>query len=263
MAVELIPQQQQQQTSTTFFTPPYKEKQLRKPAVEVEEQQENSSPGRQLLHSLKHSAKMACCFCCCPIHRCVLWFCALELIFSMYWWYYELSEFIRTYSTVEMKDVLSLLILSGWLLTLCVSSFAVLLAHRKQDAQWVLPRLVQQSGLLILGFVSALLLVIYFAGAAQSINNLLISIYEKIYSDPIGRDLRQGYHEDLRFYALCAIPVCFGFICYMSSALCATKKYHRELQMLGGRQFQRVNMHDPTAPPPQPPVNPHYKGSYA
>jgi hypothetical protein len=93
----------------------------------------------------------------------------------------------------ELKDVLGLLILSGWLVTLAVSTASILIAHRKGDPQWVLPRLVclnlvtgikfpskkvQQSGLLILGFMMALLLVIYFAGGAQAINNWLITIYE-------------------------------------------------------------------------------------
>ena len=90
-----------------------------------------------------------------------------------------------------------MLLVSGWLLTLCVSSASVLLAHRTQDAQWVLPRLVgwilymkfnfffleqiQQSGLLILGFLFALISVVYFGGGAQAINNLLISIYEAVF----------------------------------------------------------------------------------
>jgi len=39
---------------------------------------------------------------------------------------------------------------------------------------------VQQTGLLIFGFLIALLLVIYFSGASQTINNILISIYEVI-----------------------------------------------------------------------------------
>lgn len=236
---------------------------------EREQKRRNSQIGAELLESLKYSARMACCFCCCPIYRCVLWFCALELICSVYFWYCELSELIRnsSNSSIMMKDVLFLILLSGWLITLITSSVSVVIAQRKREAQWVLPRLVQQSGLLILGFLLAMFLVIYFAGGANSINNILISIYESLYSDQISRDARPGVHEDLRFYFLLLILFNFLFICYISSALCATKKLYREMHaesVGGGRHgFQPVNQYDPNGPPPQPPVNPHYKSAYA
>ena len=42
----------------------------------------------------------------------------------------------------------------------------------------------------------------------------------------------------MRFYFLLGLGIDFFFIVYMASALCATKKYYRELQITGGRQFQ-------------------------
>uniref|UniRef100_A0A183C195 G_PROTEIN_RECEP_F1_2 domain-containing protein n=1 Tax=Globodera pallida TaxID=36090 RepID=A0A183C195_GLOPA len=92
---------------------------------------------------------MACCFCCCPILRCVFWFCAFEAFLSLYLWYSVLSDLIRTFnSSTELKDVLLLVVLTGWLVTLGVSTVSLVISKRKKDYQFVWPRLVQQSGLL-------------------------------------------------------------------------------------------------------------------
>ncbi|CAK5088976.1 unnamed protein product [Meloidogyne enterolobii] len=178
---------------------------------------------------LKQTTLMACCFCCCPIFRCVLWFCVFELVCTIYCWYCELNNLFRMHTNIELNNIIILLIISGWLITLIVSSVSICLAKYKDDAQWILPRLVQQTGLLIFGFLIALLLVIYFSGASQTINNILISIYENLYSENISIEERQGIHEDLRFYFLILIPLTFFFICYIATALCATKKYYREM----------------------------------
>jgi hypothetical protein len=52
------------------------------------------------------------------------------------------------------------------------------------------------------------------------------------------REQRQDAHEDLRLFFLFSILGTFFFLCYISAALCATKKYYREMQITGGRQFQ-------------------------
>uniref|UniRef100_A0A183C3F5 Lysosomal cobalamin transporter n=1 Tax=Globodera pallida TaxID=36090 RepID=A0A183C3F5_GLOPA len=200
-----------------------------------------TSPRAQTLpEQLKLFALMACCFCCCPILRCVFWFCAFEAFLSLYLWYSVLSDLIRTFnSSTELKDVLLLVVLTGWLVTLGVSTVSLVISKRKKDYQFVWPRLVQQSGLLVLGFLLALLLLIYFAGGAYRINSCLISFYESAFSDPLDREARQDAHESLRLHFLVLIPLDFLHICYMASALCATKKYYKELQMETlGRPFQ-------------------------
>uniref|UniRef100_A0A1I8BCW5 MARVEL domain-containing protein n=1 Tax=Meloidogyne hapla TaxID=6305 RepID=A0A1I8BCW5_MELHA len=165
-------------------------------------QQQQQCTFRNFFDSLKQTAFMACCFCCCPIFRCVLWFCAFELICTFICWFGELNNLFKLHTNIELRNIIILLIISGWLITLLVSTVSICLAKYKDEAQWILPRLVQQTGLLILGFLFALLLVFYFSGASQTINNIIISIYEP------------------------------------------------------------VTQNDPSAPPPQPPVNPYYKGSF-
>uniref|UniRef100_A0A914MUK0 Uncharacterized protein n=1 Tax=Meloidogyne incognita TaxID=6306 RepID=A0A914MUK0_MELIC len=227
---------------------------------ELFQQQQQCTFGN-FFDSLKQTTLMACCFCCCPIFRCVLWFCVFELICTIYCWYCELNNLFRMHTNIELNNIIILLIISGWLITLLVSTVSICLAKYKDDAQWILPRLVQQTGLLIFGFLIALLLVIYFSGASQTINNILISIYENLYSENISIEERQGIHEDLRFYFLILIPLTFFFICYIATALCATKKYYREM-LFRNRPFQPVTQNDPSAPPPQPPVNPYFKESF-
>ncbi|KAL3090923.1 hypothetical protein niasHS_007298 [Heterodera schachtii] len=213
---------------------------------------------------LKALFLMALCFCCCPVFRCVLWFCAFEAILSLFWWYSLLSDLLRTFgnNSTQLRDVLLLLLLTGWLVTLCVSTVSLFIARNKRDYQYVWPRLVQLSGLLLLGFLFALLLVIYFAGAAHRINSWLISFHEFAFSDPLDREGRQDAHELLRLYFVVLILLDFLFICYMALALCATKKYYKELRIEQTRGvFQRIGQNDPTAPSFQPPTNPNYKGS--
>ena len=53
--------------------------------------------------------------------------------------------------------------------------------HFIHEVQFLFLEQIQQSGLLILGFLFALISVVYFGGGAQAINNLLISIYEAIF----------------------------------------------------------------------------------
>jgi len=43
---------------------------------------------------------MAICFCCCPIYRCALWFCAIEILVSFYLWFTMLDFVVKTFSVL-------------------------------------------------------------------------------------------------------------------------------------------------------------------
>ncbi|KAF7635890.1 hypothetical protein Mgra_00004607 [Meloidogyne graminicola] len=187
----------------------------------IQQQQQQQFTLKNFLNSLKQTLFMACCFCCCPIFRCVLWFCFFELICTIYWWYCSLNNLLRIYTNIELKDIIFILFISGWLITLLVSTISICLAKYKNDSQWILPRLIQQTGLLIIGFLFVFILVIYFIGAYKIINNILINIYEYIYSENILFEEKQGIHEDLRLYFLISIPLTFFlYLLYFYIIMC-------------------------------------------
>lgn len=58
------------------------------------------------------------------------------------------------------------------------------------------------------------------------------------FADTLSREARQEAQESLRLYFLVLILLDFVFICYMACALCATKKYYREMRSETRGPFQ-------------------------
>lgn len=71
-----------------------------------------------------------------------------------------------------------LLILSGWLIASGSAAGSLIAAQYQKKAHLALPRLVLQSGLLIIGFLLLFLEIAYFSGGGQRINEWVIWVYE-------------------------------------------------------------------------------------
>jgi len=209
---------------------------------------------------------MVCCCLCCPVYfSCALWLCLFEIFVSVLIWYNLLDFIVKTFEVLQLKDVLLFLFLSGWLVTLFTSTGTLMLAERKKNSEYVLPRLVQQSGLLICGFLCTILLIVYFTGGSAAINNALISVFEYVVlENPLTRDERREAHDTLKYSFLALIILDFFFICYIAFGLAITRKYQKELErnyphnVGGGRSHQHFKpvSQNPSAPPP--PHNPNY-----
>uniref|UniRef100_A0A914C5T7 Uncharacterized protein n=1 Tax=Acrobeloides nanus TaxID=290746 RepID=A0A914C5T7_9BILA len=200
--------------------------------------------------------KMVCCFCCCPVFKCAIWLCILEFVVSIYAWYTTFNLLILTFEDLQIKDVVVLLMLTGWLIALCSSSGALIAAQYKKKAHWVLPRLILQAGLLIIGFLVLFVEIAYFSGASQRINGWVIWIYESFLDEPLTKEHRKEIHNELKNIALVLLMIVIAFIVYMALGLCATRKFQKDLER-DYPQFRLVSGQAPSAPP-QPPTNPNY-----
>ncbi|KAI1714562.1 hypothetical protein DdX_08663 [Ditylenchus destructor] len=207
--------------------------------------------------------QMVCCCLCCPIYRCALWLCLFEVFVSVIVWYNLLDFIVKTFEVLQLKDVLLFLFLSGWLVTLFTSTGTLMMAERKKNGEYVLPRIVQQTGLLICGFLCAIMLIIYFSGGAASINNVIISVFEFIaLEQPLGKTERREASDTLRYAFMLLILLDFFFICYMAFGLAVTRKYQKELERnypitvntasrpYQAGQFKPLSQAQPSAPPP-------------
>jgi len=225
---------------------------------------------------------MVCCCLCCPIFRCALGFCLLELCVSSYIWFHSFDHLVKTFEALQLKDILFSLFLSAWLITLLTSTVTLLAGERKKNAMFILPRIIQLTGLLICGFLWAALLCIYFTGGSARINAFIIDTYELIYGSEVlnadeaklmyGSDgvngkgyvdlSRKEMSNELHYYFLASIIIDFLLICYAGFALALTRKYQKEMERQYGPgsdgSAQRTHNFQPLAAPP-PPYNPQYK----
>uniref|UniRef100_A0A915DPL3 Uncharacterized protein n=1 Tax=Ditylenchus dipsaci TaxID=166011 RepID=A0A915DPL3_9BILA len=139
-----------------------------------------------------------------------------------------LDFIVKTFEVLQLKDVLVFLVLSGWLVTLFTSTGTLILAERKKNSEYVLPRIVQQGGLLVIGFLGVVLLIFYFTGGSTSINNALISVYEYVVlENPLTKDERKDVHDSLKYTFMLLIILDFFFICYTAFGLAITRKYQK------------------------------------
>ncbi|KAI6239572.1 hypothetical protein M3Y99_00547100 [Aphelenchoides fujianensis] len=90
---------------------------------------------------------MVLCFCCCPTYKCALWGCMFELIVSLFCWYKILGLVLSSFHHLDLGDALLIFILTFWIVTLFTSFGMLVASHKRKNASYALPRLIQQSGL--------------------------------------------------------------------------------------------------------------------
>ncbi|CAD5221163.1 unnamed protein product [Bursaphelenchus okinawaensis] len=210
---------------------------------------------------LLRAPTMVCCCFCCPMYKCAIWLCCFELIVSLYCWYNMSQVILRTIHHLDFGNAFMIFVMTFWIVTLFTAFGMLIAAHKKKNASYVLPRLIQQIGLLVCGFVFGFLCIFYFTGGAQKINGLVFWVYRVFLDEELDVHAQKEVAAELRFYGLLFILLDIFFISYVSFGFCITRKYHKDMERQHGSGFAPVSQYEPANPtaPPPPPSNPNFK----
>ena len=86
------------------------------------------------------------------------------------------TKFVAFFS--ETKDGVIFFILTFWIVTLITATALIVASQRRKNASYVLPRLIQQAGLLIVGILTAFAITFYFFGSSSTINSYIMTLYK-------------------------------------------------------------------------------------
>ncbi|KAI6214116.1 hypothetical protein M3Y94_00230400 [Aphelenchoides besseyi] len=204
--------------------------------------------------------EMVFCFCCCPVYRCALWGCMFELVVSLFCWYKILGIVLGTINHLDIKDGILIFILTFWIITLFTSFGMLVASHKRKNASYVLPRLIQQAGLLIISLLTGCLLFFYFFGGGnQVINGWLMTLYKFFLDNKVTAEDEREIGREVQIFALVAVPIDFFFICYFACGLFITKRYYNHMKSKYGSGFHPVSQNELEPSAPQPSSNPYYK----
>ncbi|CAD5227117.1 unnamed protein product [Bursaphelenchus xylophilus] len=209
---------------------------------------------------LNAPAMVCCCFCC-PLYKCAFWLCCLELIVSVYCWYNIGGIILQTIHHFDLANAFLIFVLTFWIITLSTAFGMLIAAEKRKNASYVLPRLIQQIGLLTCGFVFGFLCIFYFTGGAEKINSWVFWFYRVFLDEELDKHAQKEVASELRFYGLLFILLDIFFIGYVAFGFCITRKYHKDMERQHGTGFAPVSQYEPANPsaPPPPPINPNYK----
>ncbi|VDK47140.1 unnamed protein product [Anisakis simplex] len=167
-------------------------------------------------------------------------------------------------------DLLIFGVLLGLLICEILSVITIILSDKRGIARYVWPRFTLLICQLTTASVICFLLMLYFSGYSESMNDAFISAYEYWSGIDLTIEERKNAYSDLYMYAVGLFIVLFVYAIYNGFEIYVTHKYYQTLppesftavkQTPPSGGFDVPNQQQQYRPPrpPPPPFNPSFK----
>lgn len=211
---------------------------------------------------------MLCC-CCWPPYYCSLALSVIDASVVGIFTFRAADLLYRSGNHWDWINVVILVILLGLLVCELLAMSTLALSQHQNNSRYVLPRLTLLMGQFAVTTLIAIVLILYFMGFSEKINNAVINAYQYWSGKKLSEVDRLNATHELFMYAIGIFIVVVVYAVYDVFELYITRKYQNSLDT--PPEFIPVRHQEPPRPAgpklsldhphfvqPPPPYNPQY-----
>ncbi|VDK83851.1 unnamed protein product [Onchocerca ochengi] len=212
---------------------------------------------------------MLCCCCCLHPYNCALALSVIDATIVGILTYRTADLLYRSWDDTNWIDFGMLLILSSFFICELLSFITLAVSRRWNNSRYVLPRLTLLTGQFAVTTSISVILILYFMGFIDKLNDIVISSYEYWANNKLSEEDRKRAVNDLFSYAVGTFIAVFIYTIYELFELYITRKYQKTLntppEFIPVRNQEpprlagpKLSIDEPQHVPP-PPYNPQYR----
>ncbi|VIO88475.1 Uncharacterized protein BM_BM6132 [Brugia malayi] len=184
--------------------------------------------GRRQYYFPADRCQMLCC-CCWPPYHCALALSVIDATIVGIFAYRTADLLYTSGNNINWIDFGIFLILLGFFICELLSTITLAVSYRRNNSRYVLPRLILLTGQFAITTFISVILILYFMGFTEKLNDVVIASYEYWANDELNEDDRKRAVNELFIYAIGTFVVIFMYTVYELFELYITRKYQNTL----------------------------------
>ncbi|EJD74519.1 hypothetical protein LOAG_18172 [Loa loa] len=184
---------------------------------------------KEKIHLNDSCHQMLCC-CCWPPYHCALALSVVDATIVGIFAYRSADLLYKSGNDNNWIDFGIFLILLGFFVCELLSMITLAISFRRNNSRFVLPRLTLLTGQFAVTTFISVLLILYFMGFTEKLNDVVIGTYEVYWAnDKLNEDDRIRAVNDLFIYAIGTFVLISMYTIYELFELYITRKYQNTL----------------------------------